>query len=230
MTSSAFDASIRSSRAFLAECGLIRSTTVLRSRSASREFVELVLSGTASYREVFLCGLRNSDYNFLLNDFAFLQFSFFSKKHYRFAYYPNPFLDAQIVIQELDESLEAGAITYEDYSDFISDQPYEITKPPIRFELDCEAYVCLRHPAAHFHIGNYIENRWPVCRALTPRSFCLLVAKHYYGENWQSGIKNDLKEGFENVFDQYMNKEKTSCELLDAGFFQKLEQGQMYFA
>jgi hypothetical protein len=230
MTSQEFDANIRASRHFLTECGLMRGTTALQSHSASDEFVKLVLTADTPYREVFLCGLRNSDYNFLLNDFAFLQFTFFSKKHYRFAYYPNPFVSDQALIQELDAALNSAEITYEDYSEFVAQQPYEITKPPIRFELDNDAYVRLCHPAAHFHIGNFIENRWPVYRELTPRSFCLLIVKLYYSENWQTGSKSNLPGGFTNAFDQYYNNEKASCKFLGAPLFHVLEKGQIYFS
>jgi hypothetical protein len=230
MIASDFDKSIRSSFHFLKECKLLRSAAKLKSHSASDEFRELALTSTTSYRDLYLCGLRNSEYNFLLSDYAYLQFNFTGKQHYRFAYYPNPFVSAKDDARALDESVQGGVISFEEYSSLLSDQPYEVTKPLIRFDLDCGAYVRLMHPAAHFHIGMHGENRWPVCRQLTPRSFALLVAKLYYGTEWAHGVLRHEKDGFENRFDRYLVAEKADSQLLGKDLFHEHEKAQLHFA
>lgn len=224
-----FDASVRSTYHFLKECKLIRSAIALKSHFPSREFLEFALTASTPYRDLFLCGLRNSDYNFLFSDYAYLQFTFTEKQHYRFAYYPNPFVSSENTARELDEMVHEGLINFEEYSNIVSDHSYEITKPLIRFELDCAAYVRLTHPAAHFHIGMHAENRWPVCRRLTPRGFSLLLVKLYYGSEWANGLLAHETDGFMNRFDRYLVKEKSACELLNAGLFHEQERCQMHF-
>ncbi len=230
MTSREFDASIRAGYMFLNECKFVRNFRPFKSLVATVEFRELVLRPAPSYRDIFMCGLRNSDYNYLLLDYSFFQFTFYSKIHYRFAFYPNPFVVPGGYFDTLDRRLADGEITFEEYSENVSAQPYELSKPPIRFELDRQAYVQLLHPAAHFHIGNHAENRWPTCRCLTPRSFCLLIVKMYYGDRWSSGIDSTPGDSFRNRFDRYFNKEKLSCDLLEPAFFHENERGQIHFA
>jgi hypothetical protein len=226
----AFDRSIRAACHFLRESELLRAAMVLRSRAASEAFRELALTPTTSYRDLFMCGLRNGDYNLLLSDYAFLQFSFSGREHYRLAYYPNPFVQAEGDIEELDELLGGGVISFEEYANVLSDRPYEVTKPVIRFDLDCAAYVRLVHPAAHFHIGMHAENRWPVCRRLSPRSFTLLVVKLYYQSGWARGASRREENGFRNRFDRYFAAEKADCQILGAELFHEQEKGQLHFA
>ena len=230
MTPRDFNASIRSTYHFLEECKILRSATAFRTMEASGEFRELALVSTTPYRNVFLCGLRNGDYNFLLKDYAYFQFTFGEKDRYRFAYYPNPFAIGEEGLHEMDALLEQGVISFEEYSDLLSEQPYEVTKPAIRFELDCNAYVRLSHPAAHFHIGMHSENRWPVCRRLTPRSFALMIVKLYYGDKWGTGRLDRELEGFINRFDYYFVAEKRKCDQLGHDLFHAQERDQMHLA
>lgn len=228
MTSREFDANIRSTFHFLGECKILRNTTALRSLSASANFREFALTPDVIYRDLYLCGLRNGDYNFLLEDYSYLQFSYAEKQHYRFGYYPNPFFDTGADARELDELLQEGVISFEEYSELLSGQPYEVTRPLIRFDLDCPAYVRLMHPAAHLHIGMHGENRWPVNRRLTPRSFTLLIVKLYYGAAWENGRLLHEENGVSNRFDRYLVEEKSSCQMLGADLFHALEKGQLH--
>jgi hypothetical protein len=132
--------------------------------------------------------------------------------------------------RELDESVQEGVISFEEYSSLLSDQSYEVGRPLIRFELDSQAYVRLVHPAAHFHIGMHGENRWPVCRRLTPRSFSLLIAKLYYGTDWARGVLRREADGFKNGFDRYLVAERAECRLLERELFHEHERNQMHFA
>lgn len=229
MTARDFDTSIRSSSNFLNECKLLRTAKIVKSLSASEEFRELAFTPTTLYRDLFLCGLRNGDYNLLLSDYAYFQFRFFAEHRYRFAYYPNPFVNNESTTHDLDEQVRKGVISFEEYSNLLSEEPYEMTRPPIRFELDCNAYVRLIHPAAHFHIGMHEGNRWPVCRRLTPRGFSLLIAKLYYDTAWAHGEMRSEKDGFMNRFDKHFVTEKSDCHLLGGDLFHEQERGQMHF-
>jgi len=228
MTARDFNASIRKSCHFLKDCKLLRSETTYKSHYGSSEFRKLALTPATPYRNLFLCGLRNSDYNCLLTDYSYLQFTFIGQDHYRFAYYPTPFANSES-LGEYDQLLNAGVITFEEYSDALSDQSCEVTKPLIRFELDYKAYVRLLHPAAHFHIGMHSENRWPVCRRLTPRSFSLLVVKLYYGSDWADGVLPQDADGFNNRYDQFLVAEKADCKLIQKDFFHDHERNEFHF-
>src|SRR5258706_15590803 len=61
---------------------------------ASDTFKALAVNSDFSYEELYLAGLRESQYNILLRDFSFFQFGLGSTDGVRFAYYPNPFLGA----------------------------------------------------------------------------------------------------------------------------------------
>lgn len=156
---------------------------------ASEEFRGLSISRTASYEEVYLCGLKNRDYNILLTDYSFFQFGR-TETTARLAFYPNPFFGtSERALSELSEKQEyvhEGIITVEDYLQEISELRSTIQPPVIRYEFDPEAYVEDRHPTAHLHIGFHSENRWPCARILSPESFGLLLVKLYYPTEWAS--------------------------------------------
>jgi len=232
MTSAAFNDSIRGTHTILRECDILRTVAHLRSTVGSAEFRELALIPDTPYRDLYLCGLQNVDYNFLLKDYAFLQFTHFQNDHYRCTYYPNPFSGiGDALNDELEAAVTDGTLSFEEYSQYLSEQPYEVRIPIIRFELDHDAYVMLRHPAAHFRIGMHTENRWPVSRELTPRSFTLLLAKLYYFEAWiTNGAMAVDGDGFENRFDRQSATEKQGCVLLAAQLFDQKERALLHMA
>ena len=229
MNSTDFNSSIRSVFYFLKEANLIRSHTTLSTLTVTSEFCELSLTHDISYKTLFLCGLRNKDFNYLLTDYSYFQFTYKNKNNYRLAYYPNPLANSINHAQELDEFLTEGIIDFEEYSSLISEVSYEITKPMIRFELDRDAYIRLSHPSAHFHIGMHTENRWPVNRYLTPHIFTLLIIKLYYSNEWANGLTSKTKNDFQNKYDLSIINEKLNCKLLDETMFHNTEKSQLYF-
>src|SRR5262249_41779290 len=114
---------------------------------------------------------------------------------------------------------------------YLSEQPYEVRIPLIRFELDHNAYVMLKHPASHFHVGTHTENRWPAARELTPRAFTLFVLKLYYLQDWLThGAMATDEDGFENRFDRQFANEKQCCNLLAARLFDQKESKLLHIA
>lgn len=69
---------------------LISTPTSLK---PSNEFIDVALDGSARYEDLYLTGLRFRDYNVLLSDYSFFQFSM-TGNCLRLAYYPNPFFGA----------------------------------------------------------------------------------------------------------------------------------------
>ena len=231
MTLGEFNASIRASRVVMEECKILRATANLHSLEASLQFRTAALNAGTTYRELYLCGVENGDYNLLLDDYSFLQYSYTMPDHYRLAYYPNPFAGMGAgFAAEVEEAVDDGVLSYEEYSQYVSEQPYDVRIPVIRFELHVGACRASEHPAAHFHVGLHTENRWPVARKLTPRMFSLLIAKTYYSENWRvNGAMEVDGDGFVNAFDRKSVGEKNDCQLLGGELFHETERQQLHF-
>lgn len=88
-----FIASIRRFWDFLSLIGLEETFSNPTSLKASDEFLAVIFDSSASYEAVYLTALRNSDYNLMLRDHSFFQFTH-SLSGWRLAYYPNPFFGA----------------------------------------------------------------------------------------------------------------------------------------
>jgi hypothetical protein len=150
----------------------------------SEHFRYLSNNKEVNYEELYLTGMRYSDYNILLADFSFLQFGISHDEHVRYAYYPNPFLgcsrETMEEIGELREFVEEGIITIEEYLHRISESRRSQHPPLIRYENSPDDYVELAHPCSHFHLGHHNDNRWALQRVLTPAAFGLIVFKLFF--------------------------------------------------
>lgn len=155
----------------------------------SDEFLRLSLDDKTTYEELYLCGLAKRDFNLLLSEYSFVQFSR-AQGTLRFAFYPNPLLGASTEaiseIAEKKEYVDEGILSLEDYLQEVSELRFPAQKPPIRYEYDPNAYVELRHPCSHLHVGFHGDNRWAVSRILTPEAFGLWISKLYFGSAWRS--------------------------------------------
>lgn len=153
------------------------------------EFRKLILSDDAVYRSIYTLGLSRSHYNFILKDYSYFQFTWESQDAYRLAFYPNPWAtgypSANKKLQELEDAEVAGLFTHEEVSDQLAEMEYIGAVPCVRFELDSMSYREFDHPAAHFHIGSFGDNRWPCSVALGPLGFFMLVSKLYYPGAWR---------------------------------------------
>jgi hypothetical protein len=151
-------------------------------------FQRTALDEDSTYEEIFRIGLNRSNYNILLSDYAYFQFGWSSNDAWRLGYFPNPWLSgapaAERALRQWETLEEIGALSYDDASDLIAEMPYIGAVPPIRFEFSAAAYREFVHPAAHFHIGRHIENRWPSALRIGPKAFALIIAKLYYSEDW----------------------------------------------
>lgn len=226
-----FEGSIRSSGILLQDCCILRARANLHSLDCSDQFRELALNPATTYRDLYLCGMETGDYNLLLRDYSYLQFTFTSKHNYRLAFYPNPFnAMSDGFTTEVESAIDDGILSFEDYAQFISEQIYDVRLPVIRFEFDARAYATMVHPAAHFHFGLHTENRWPVGRHLTPRLFSLLIAKMFYGDDWESiGSDPHGTDGFKNSLDRQHASERLNCKLLGHELFDSNERMQLHF-
>jgi hypothetical protein len=177
------------------------------------EYRDVLLDPDATYEKIYRTGLSRSQYNILLLDYSYLQYTLFGADAWRLAYWPNPWITGvQSALEQLSalEALETeGRLSHEETSSRFSEMEFAAAVPPIRFEYAADQYVELIHPAAHFHIGRHSENRWPCAVRLGPLSFTLLVSKLYYPNYWDAvsmlqGATIDvcIEEDFQRAIDQ----------------------------
>jgi hypothetical protein len=196
------------------------------------EFRDLIINENSDYVTIYTAGLRLSHYNFLLNDYSFVQFGWFSENHVRYAYFPNPFTMSPDATQYLDwaqwrDEVTAELLTHEEYLDLLRDLKPEIRAPIIRYENAPDQYRAFNHPCSHFHFGHHADNRWPSNRLLTPLAFTLLILKHYYGAKWRL-IGNDSADVLGNSLESKLVAEKMNCRIIGDDLF-SAEEGKSFY-
>lgn len=197
-----FNASIRAIHGFYCDEKLVESAVYLVALPRSEVFNKISLTTTV-YEKVFEAGLSLSHYNFILRDLSFFQFSHSSDQEWALAYYPNPRIsgcpDAFREFIDLKAAMENGELSEEEFSALASSLHVGNYIPRIRFEYSESQYRPVRHPGAHFHIGMSGEDRWPSSRKLSPLTFGLLIAKHYYPDLWWPKSRFALVEEDQNL-------------------------------
>ncbi len=184
---------------------------------ASDAFKALAISPDASYEELYLAGLRDSQYNILLRDLLFFQFGTGSVDGVRFAYYPNPFLgaatDALAELKDMQEYVAEGIIDMDEFLHRVSEIRRPQHPPLIRYEYSKRQYVEATHPCSHMHVGFHRENRWPVRRYLTAHAFALLIFRLFYLDFW---MRADTIKSGENelTLDAVLKVARAECRML----------------
>ncbi|MEK9968709.1 MAG: DUF2290 domain-containing protein [Ferrovibrio sp.] len=198
----------------------------------SEKFRDLAIDTTIHYEDLYLCGLAESQYNFILHDYSYFQFGIEEEHKVRYAYYPNPFFgasqEAMGALDEMREYVEEGLITYEDYLHQVSDLKLAQHPPVVRYENAPHQYSELVHPCSHFHFGHHASNRWPSRRVLTPSSFALLIFKYFYFDDWHKAAIGNI-EGAINGFDQILIDARAECRVLPEALFSNRELSQPHF-
>jgi hypothetical protein len=229
-----FNPSIRSAFQLIRDLGLVFHARNFTSLTASDEFKAAALSHQP-YELVYRMGLEKRDYNFILVDFAYFQFSYAQVGQLyevRYGYYPNPYQSTTYdeflkSLESEPNELDQPPDKYELYVQYLNEQPIARSAPPLRYDIDFGAYRELEHPTAHLHFGEHHDNRWPVAVELTPHAFTLHVMKMFYGTDWMTvGARG---EGEMNEFDERFCNEKKECRAIEKGFFSDSERAQLYF-
>lgn len=198
MENSEFRDSIRDAFSALREGGLLESPTNPSSLKVSDRFNELALSGVASYPAIYHRGLELAQYNCLLRDYSYFQYSIEDRKSWRLAYYPSPYFSGCAPhLQDLDElrsQLENNKISLTEFEEFVADGFEAVNRVPmLRFEYSEIQHKKLYHPAAHLHIGVDGNDRLASRIKMSPLSFTMLVMRSYYSSSWwpRTSLKND---------------------------------------
>lgn len=155
------------------------------------------------YDKIYKICLENSDYDLLLKDGSFFQFSVLTntptsssinKGNARFAYYHNPknhytyaeFLE-HIISRELEDinTNEVGDLFSLEYEQYISEAKLNSNVTPIRYDYDIKTYSPDRHACSHFHIGVNNDIRLATDKFIYPYTFVCFVIQHMYYQKWK---------------------------------------------
>ena len=196
----------------------------------SEEFRNVALRLDVPYADVFLTGLEQQDYCFLLDDHSFFQLFYAEGARGRFsiryAFYPNPFPYVSLEGFLADLGLSGSdpqAIEF--YHQHLSEQSGVDGFGPFRYEVDFNAHRPLRHPCAHLHVGHHTPTRIPLDKILSPKAFVLFMTKCNFPDAW---CASDKTAGVPNALDQALEAEKASCARLEDEYFEGVERGEPF--
>ncbi|MEO1871699.1 MAG: DUF2290 domain-containing protein [Cobetia sp.] len=221
-----FDQSVLKSIRTLHSINFLTQAGAANSLNVSDSFKKLSFR-SKSYMQVYDAGIRGQEFNVLLKDDSFFQFTEQVNGDIRLAFYPNPyrFIEYMGYKEEVLDLLDEDSITLDEYSQFLSEGSFTCDVPVIRFDYSIDQYDSFDHPAAHLHIGFYAENRWPVRKILTPHAFMLKVLRNYYVYLWSG--ENKLENCVE--LDTLYQHEAMECTSLGDDVFSDEEANRFYF-
>jgi hypothetical protein len=228
-----FDRSIRKTIDFANDIDLLLQCGPAHSLKASAEFKK-VSRQAQRYHQVYDSGSKNQDFNIMLKDHSFFQFTETTEQQdIRLAYYPNPysFIEYKNDIQTAEAMLANGELTPAEFEQLISEGNLTFDIPIIRYDLSAGQYCSKYHPAAHLHIGFRAENRWPVNRILSPFAFFLKIIFLYYSYIWKEKgeyQKTAIEKG--NEFEERYIEELSYCKKLNADLFKDTEHRRLHFS
>lgn len=205
MTISQFEASLSESRKLLAELGFLKMKGIksVSKDGVSPEFQRASLKD--DYPRMYSIGKKHFDFDILLPDESFFQFSYDASSatqlpDIRYAFFQNPAyyktyeeyieqLRADGVIEN-ETAEEIGGMLLEEYDQFLLESQLNAASTMIRYDVDSLRHSPLIHSIAHFHIGHNTDIRIPCNKVLTPMKFVLFVLKHIYYYQWKEFIEN----------------------------------------
>ncbi|MGK7923982.1 MAG: DUF2290 domain-containing protein [Spirulina sp.] len=196
----------------------------------SPEFFEI--SQSNDYIQEYKIALENRDYDLLLKDRAFFQFSCEGSNRkivkYRYAYYEPPykFPTYEEFLNGIDLTYEeCGDQFYEEYEQDLAEAELKKSVTPLRYDYDETIYEPLIHSVSHLHIGRNNDLRIPIKYLVPPQAFVCFVFRHIYWEKWRLLINTDEK--FRKLYFDFVKK---SCKNLAENFFTDDEAADFYLS
>lgn len=226
--SKGFAQSIRKALDVITRLDLLCQAGPVVSLTASDEFKKSVLR-TSSYRELYDVATQNQDFNVMLTDRSFFQFTEqVAGKDERLAYYPNPyeFVEYEEEKKAAIELLESSEIDEHQYQQLLSESTFSCNTPLIRFDIALHQYCPDYHSAAHLHVGFWSENRWPVRKLMNPLVFVLQILKMYYPNTWKTA--NSIAEDPMSL-DLLYRRESQRCHNVPESHFSEIECQRLHF-
>ncbi|NGZ69231.1 DUF2290 domain-containing protein [Vibrio aestuarianus subsp. cardii] len=216
------------------DLGMLFQAGAANSLNVSYE-VKKITRNAVSYREVYDAISTQQEFNLMLSDQSVFQFTENkAQEDIRLVYYPSPyqFVEYQSLKREAIELLNSQELTEVEFEQYITEAEFTCDIPVIRYDLSLGQHCELYHPAAHFHIGFFAENRWSVNRVLTPYSFFMTILLNYYPKIWASE-KNHSEEPKSNRLDVFYRKElKQNCPKISEirpKYFVEIESARLHF-
>ncbi|MEZ8674489.1 DUF2290 domain-containing protein [Vibrio cyclitrophicus] len=215
--------------------GLLFQAGSASSLNASYE-VKRVTRNATSYREVYDTIISNQEFNLMLSDQSVFQFTEVSERaDVRLVYYPSPyqFVEYQSLKREALDLLNSQEFTEAEFEQYLTEAEFTCDIPVIRYDLSIKQHCEMYHPAAHFHIGFYAENRWPVNRVLTPYAFFLTILSNYYPSSWKNAEYISEASKSNELDDIYRRELNINCPTvctLDPDKFKKIEGERLHFS
>lgn len=195
----------------------------------SADFLSVMFSD--DYDIVYKTAMKNRDYDFVLFDGSFLQFSVTNSDSgldngiIRYAYFPNPRKHqtyGEFLMDNDTTYEEAGDLFAEEYEQYVSEARLKNIVTPIRYDYDFGAYQKdSHHPVSHLHIGSEENVRIPISKILTPQAFMLLVIRNMYYDHWKKALLDD-------TFLPIVERVKQQCPDLGQDKFTEFEKKQPY--
>ena len=148
------------------------------------------------YERIYITGIEMDDYDFLLQDGSYFQFSYDKNESdfvLRMAFYPTineiSYVDFLHEFLEMDID-ECGSTFIEDYQQFLTEQ--EVTRvTPVRYDYNSKIYRPLVHSSSHIHFG-YEENiRIPIDGILLPSAFVKVILQYFYYDSWKEKVLHE---------------------------------------
>ena len=221
---------LRKAKKLILETNLLKSTNQIKFEDLSpskfsSEFFQI--SQDTDYRKIYRTALEKKDYDFLLNDLSFLQFSFEivngSITACRYAYYEaaSYFPTYEEFLSELDISYsECGDSLFEEYEQVLDESKLKSSVTPLRYDYDERLYEPPFHSVAHLHIGSNNDVRLPLSYKMQPHAFVAFVIRHAYWRQWKQLMIND------QFRELYLSK--SQCQVLNSSLFSIEEKKDFY--
>jgi hypothetical protein len=175
------------------------------------------------------------DYEIILSDESFFQFSF-RNDYLRFSFIQNPsfkytkndYLKICFPEDDLDflsEDEIEGLINENEYEQFLIEQEINSNLIYVRYEYDKTGYNPLLHSCSHIHIGLNENLRIPSSIILTPLEFVLFSVKQCYYDVWKI-YHESLTIG--NVAVKLLNSKNRCLPITDHTIWNPIEQNEIY--
>lgn len=198
----------------ISQCGSEKYSEELRKIAKKREYIDLYQHAIAF-----------NEYDILMKDFSFFQFSFDGDTNIiRMSYYPNPDIITtyEQYIKYLSDKmtiLDGEEWRYrEEYENYIDNQESNNMVTPLRYDYSEKEYQGLIHSAAHFHFGQMETVRVTCEKVLSPLSFAVMVVNYYYYPIWKEKLKQDEK------FKKIVLSVKEQCDIVNEEYLSHEEQ------
>lgn len=235
MNVAAINDSLRVAKKILKEIELFSDYNKTRAQTLaigkfSEEFIRI--SQKDDYEEIYNVALKNMDFDYILEDDSFFQFSCdtgaegLEKGYIRYAYFecPRKIVTYQEFLAQnelfIDED-DGAFIDY--YEQEKSESALKNTVTPIRYDYDYGLFKPIHHPISHLHIGHNNQVRIPLNKIITPAKFVIFVLRNVYPKQW--------KEAFEREqFKSLCLSAKNSCSDLEIDFFHEEEKKMLYMS